>query len=69
MLTVPMLKHAARFSYSPVFSVFHQNSMCEYELLLKTGSANEAADRYREEIIKPQTFALEVRVDGVRLKF
>lgn len=61
------VRHAARFSVSPVFSLFGTSARGEYTLILKTSSAEHVCERFVAEAVRPETCGLEIRCDGVRV--
>jgi hypothetical protein len=62
------VKHAARFSFSPVFSLFHTSAQGEYTLILRATSAQEVSERFQAEAVKRETCGLEIRCDGIPVK-
>jgi hypothetical protein len=63
------LTHAARFSVSPVFSLFHTSAQGEYTLLYRVTSADDVHALFLAECMKAETIGLEIRCDGVRVPF
>lgn len=61
------VKHAARFSVSPKFSLFHTSATGEYRLICVETIPERIVDRFREEAIRPETVGLELRCDGFRV--
>ena len=64
------LNHAARFSFSPVFSLFRTSYDGEYSLIVRTKSVDEVIARFRLEAnrqLEMRFVGLEIRCDGVRV--
>ena len=64
MKLLEAMKHAARFSFSPKFSLFHVTSKGEYDLRLVTGKLEELVRQFKAEALKDDVCGLEVRCDG-----
>lgn len=69
MKLLEAMKHAARFSFSPKYSLFHCSAKGEYTLIVTTSNPEEIVERFKAESLKPETVGLEVRCDGVRVSF
>jgi isopentenyl phosphate kinase len=63
------LKHAGRFSFQPKYSLFHCDAKGNYDWLLTTFNADEIVLQFKQTALKPETVGLEIRCDGVSVKF
>ena len=61
------LNHAARFSVSPVFSLFGVDSMGRYTLVTTDSKADNVASQFQWHASNGTYQGLEVRCDGVRV--
>jgi len=65
MIHLSAVKHAARFSCRPTFSLFSCNSKGEYKLLSIHTSPQSVVEAFEQAC--HSAFGLEIRCDGVRV--
>jgi hypothetical protein len=69
MRLLEAMRHTARFSVNPTFSLFGVTSRGEYSFIEKSTNAELIVERFKAECVKPDTVGLEIRADGSRVSF
>lgn len=66
--TVQKLRHAGRFSVSPVYSLFSVSRCGNYDLILKSSDPVEIVREFEQAAARALTIGLEIRCDGMRVE-
>lgn len=60
------VKQAGKQYFTPNYSLYATDKLCNYTLIAKSKNADEIVNRFREECFKDH-YGLEIRCNGVRV--